>query len=96
MKQTITLNFRASEGGLQEKLKDYYNQGWKLVSKERGSWWGKIGNTYNWRVILEREEQPSFEESDFDRLLKLKELKDSGGLSEEEYEIAKNKILERL
>ena len=96
MKQTITLNFRASERGLQEKLKDYYDKGWKLISKERGSWWGKIGNTYNYRVILEREEKPSLEESDFDRLMKLKELRDSGGLSEEEYQIAKRKALERL
>ena len=96
MKQTITLTFRASEGGLQEKLKDYYSQGWKLVSKEKGSWWGKIGNTYNYRVILEREDKASTEDNDFDKLLKLKELKDSGGLSEEEYEIAKKKILMRL
>ncbi|MBO5528084.1 MAG: SHOCT domain-containing protein [Bacilli bacterium] len=93
MKQTITVNLRASENGLQAKLKEYFDQGWKLVAKQRGSWWGKIGNTYNWNVRLEREDGTKQNTSTADELMKYKKLLDEGAITESEYQSIKEKIL---
>lgn len=61
MKQTITIRCRASAKGLEKKIREYEKQGWRVISKERGSWWGKVGNSYNWSVIFEREESYQLE-----------------------------------
>jgi len=102
MKQTITVSFRASNKGAEKKIQEYEKEGWKVISKERGSWWGKMGSTYNWRLVLEREDtsesekdesEKSNKENVVDQLVKLKKLLDEGAINQEEYEILKKRIL---
>lgn len=99
MKQTININCRASANSLEKKLKEYEKQGWKVISKERGSWWGKIGNSYNWSIILEREDDcppnnqiRKNEENIVEQLVKLKELLDSNALTQDEYDLLKKRL----
>ena len=54
MSQIMNIQIRASEKGLGEQLKPYFQKGWRVLSKQRGSWWGKIGNSYNWNITLEK------------------------------------------
>ena len=99
MKQTITIRCRASAKGLEKKIREYEKQGWRVISKERGSWWGKIGNSYNWSIILEREDNcpPNHqisknEENIVEQLVKLKELLDSNALTQDEYDLLKKRL----
>ena len=99
MSQTITISVRASESGLQNELRPYLAKGWRVLSKQRGSWWGKIGTTYNWRVTLEKPDEPRTSEKRespanvTEELTKLAKLKADGAITEEEYEKLKKRLL---
>lgn len=43
MSQTITISVRATESGLEKQLQPYFDKGWHVLSKRRGSWWGEDG-----------------------------------------------------
>ena len=55
MQQVITI--RASQGDLNEALRQLTNRKWKVVSVVRGSEWGRIGFSYKWTVVLEGDEK---------------------------------------
>ena len=99
MSQTITISVRATESGLEKQLQPYFDKGWHVLSKRRGSWWGKMGNTYNWSVILEKEDEkrpavaPTNLSSITDELTKLSKLTESGAITNEEYEQLKKRLL---
>lgn len=100
MSQTITISVRSSESGLEKELRPYLSKGWHVLSKRRGTWWGKIGTTYNWQVVLEKpdEPRPAPQRGNLsnvtEELAKLAKLKQDGVITEEEYEKLKKRLLD--
>ena len=100
-KQEI-ITIRSSAGNLEDKLREWTDDGWRIVSTTRGSEWTRVWNTYKWTVVLEKEEKvvqkkPSQTDktSDLDELIKLKKLLDDNAITQEEYDILKKKIINK-
>ena len=85
MSRTMNVQIQASERDLEERLKHFLRKGWRIKSKQRDGSLGKLDNTYNWTVILEREDGVRQSASNADGLTKYKRLLDEDTITEREH-----------
>ena len=98
MQKIITI--RSSQGNLDDNLKEYTRNGWRIVSTTKGSEWTRVFNTYKWTIVLEKAEtvkqKPAESGSSVtEELEKAYKLYESNAITLEEYNRLKEKILSK-
>ncbi len=96
--QQKVVTIRCRQGNLEKYLEDYRKEGWRVVSTTKGPEITRIFFTYNWTIVLEKDDhrpapKPVVKPTPADELLKAKKLLDDGAITEDEYDKLKQKIL---